>query len=264
MTLATHSLDDPMSIAPQSPLDAAAATHVGRRERNEDAWLVDPAHALFAVADGMGGHVGGSVASGLTVEALRSFYDRGLRTTPILWQDSVGEASPGQRRLDMAIRLTQRAIEDAALGPLHEMGSTLVAMQFADDLALIAHVGDSRAYRLRDGKLEQLTKDHSLIQALVAQGSAQLAASLPARYQGVITRSLGPVGDSRADFRVVDTQPGDVFLACSDGLSGVLDAEDITNLLGQSNATQASRALVDSAYAAGGSDNITAVVVRTA
>jgi len=158
--------------------------------------------------------------------------------------------------------LTQRAIEDAAVGELKEMGSTLVALQFADDLALVAHVGDSRAYRLRDGELAQLTRDHSLIQALVAQGSAKLAASLPARYQGVITRSLGPPGDSSADFQVIDTRPGDVFLACSDGLSGVLEAEDIASLLGQPSAAQASRALVDSAYAAGGTDNITAVVVR--
>lgn len=243
-------------------LDASAATHRGRRARNEDAWLVDRAHGLFAVADGMGGHVGGAVASSLAVETLRSFYERGCSEPPMLEPDLFGEASPGQRRLDMAIRLTQRAIEAAAVGPLEEMGSTLVAMHFGEGRALIAHVGDSRAYRLRAGKLMQLTVDHSLVAALVAQGAAQLAGNLPPRYRGIITRSLGPLGDSAADFSTVDTHPGDVFLACSDGLSGVLSSDDIASLLQLPSAAEASRALVDSAYAAGGTDNITAVVVR--
>jgi len=245
-----------------SHLDAAAATHVGRREQNEDAWLLDPKHALFAVADGMGGHFGGSVASSLTVEALRSFYERAAGSEPVLWVNAGDDPSPGEHRLDMAIRLTQRAIEEAAEGPLSEMGSTLVAMQFAKGLALIAHVGDSRAYRLRGQMVKQLTQDHSLIEALVAQGSFKLAASLSARYQGVVTRSLGPVGDSNADLQTVEALPGDIFLACSDGLSGVLAAEDIASLLSLPSAAEASRALVDAAYAAGGSDNITAVVVR--
>ena len=96
----------------------------------------------------------------------------------------------------------------------------------------------------------------------MAQGSFKLAASLSARYQGVVTRSLGPVGDSNADLQTVEALPGDVFLACSDGLSGVLAAEDIASLLSLPSAAEASRALVDAAYAAGGSDNITAVVVR--
>jgi len=243
-------------------LDAASATHQGRRQRNEDAWLVDPTHAFFAVADGMGGHVGGAVASGLTVETLRGFYDRGHSEPPLLVRGEFEEPSPGERRLDMAIRLTQRAIEAAAVGPLEEMGSTLVAMHFGEHQVLLAHVGDSRAYRLRAGTLTQLTEDHSLIAALVAQGSAKLAHSLPARYHGIITRSLGPLGDSSADFQTVDTQPGDVFLACSDGLSGSLEPEDIASLLRLPSASVASRALVDAAYAAGSHDNITAVVVR--
>ena len=248
-----------MKTAPQ--LDAAAATHQGRREQNEDAWLSDHEHRLFAVADGMGGHVGGAVASSLALESLRGFYERGRSEPPLLEDGMFGEPSPGERRLDMAIRLTQRAIEAAAVGPLHEMGSTLVALHFGKDRALVAHVGDSRAYLLRDGQLRQLTEDHSLIATLEAQGATKLAANLPAHYQGMVTRSLGPVGDSLSDFSTVEVKPGDVFLACSDGLSGSLEADDIASLLRLPGADLASRALVEAAYAAGSNDNITAVVV---
>lgn len=252
----SHAVDAPTT------LDAASATHRGRRERNEDATLEDPAHRLFAVADGMGGHVGGAVASGLVVETLRGFFERGEAGGPTLIPGYGGEPSAGERRMDMAIRLTQRAVTAAAKGQLEEMGSTLVALHVGGNAALVAHVGDSRAYRLRGGELSQLTEDHSLLAALRAQGSEKLADSLPARYQGMVTRSLGPLGDSLADLRVVDVEAGDVFLLCSDGLSGVLEPEDLASLMRQPSAADASRSLVDAAYAAGGLDNITAIVVR--
>jgi serine/threonine protein phosphatase PrpC len=227
----------------------AERSDTGRQRRaNEDAYLARP--PLFAVADGMGGAQAGEVASRIAVE---SFDDR---------LPAVGTP---EQRLTAAARAANEAIHRLSVADRERagMGTTLTAVHVGADEVVVAHVGDSRAYRLRDGRLEPLTRDHSLVQALIDEGrlSAQEAANHPQR--SIITRALGPEPDVEVEIHTYPARPGDVFLLCSDGLTSMLDEETIERVLLQSGRlAEAGDRLVAAANAAGGRDNITVVLFR--
>ena len=226
--------------------DYAGATDTGhRRRRNEDSYVCEP--PLFAVADGMGGHQAGEVASRLAAAALR---------------EDVGPPG-GAERVEALIReanrrIWQHSIEDVTASG---MGTTVTAALVEGDAVTIGHVGDSRAYRIRDGQIEQLTDDHSLVGELQRSGelSAEEARTHPQR--SVMTRALGTEPDVEIDTFAVEGRPGDLYLICSDGLSSMVDDATILELVEarRGDLDAAARDLLRAANRSGGEDNITVV-----
>ena len=220
-------------------------SHPGRkRRRNEDAWVCQP--PLFAVADGMGGARGGEIASRVAATALGETVE-----------------GSGEERVVALIqeanrRVFERAREDADASG---MGTTITVALVEDSVVAIGHVGDSRAYLIRDQKVEQLTEDHSLVAELVRSGrlSPEEADIHPQR--SVITRALGTDPDVDVDSFSVEARPDDVFLICSDGLTSMIDDEKILGIVqnGRENFDGVAKSLIDAANQSGGEDNITVV-----
>jgi PPM family protein phosphatase len=228
---------------------AAAVTDPGRKRRhNEDAYVCEP--PLFAVADGMGGAQAGEIASRLAAAALRHPRDadpgRGSEHVVALIQEANR-------------RVYEAAAEDEAVSG---MGTTITAAVAEQGCVWIGHVGDSRAYLIRDGVLDQLTEDHSLVAELVRSGklSPEEAETHPQR--SVITRAIGTDPDVDVDVFAVQTRPGDLFMLCSDGLTSMVGDGEILELVERNRADlqRAGRALVDAANREGGEDNITVVL----
>lgn len=229
-----------------------ASSHIGRRSNNEDAYCLLPHLGFYAVADGMGGHEGGEVASRMALDAMARHLER---------RAPRGVDFEPRHELGFAVQRAASDILAHATGALEEMGTTVAALWVLDGQAYVAHIGDSRVYRLRDGALTQLTRDHSMLNELEDQGSAQLANLLRHRIAHVITRCLSAGCNNEPDIQALDVQPGDVFLLCSDGLSDVLPDSVLEAELAKHPAGAAHQRLVERAYERGGSDNITAVVV---
>jgi serine/threonine protein phosphatase PrpC len=252
-------------------IESCACTSVGRRDNNEDAILHLPAIApnigLFAVADGMGGYEGGEVASRLVVDSIEDLYRRYLTDMETTWPWLLSpEMTREESLLAAAIRSAGTAIASQRSGRLSSMGSTVAALMLKEKGAVLAHVGDSRVYRWRDGELVQLTRDHSLYEEVRAAGGAQhMQSKRDCPFANVITRVLGLASSAEPDVQTVAALPGDVFLLCSDGLSDPLTDPELAKLL-STNRTDglvgATRRLVQAAYDAGGKDNITAVTVK--
>ncbi len=240
---------------------ASASTIVGRRKRNEDAYVLDAELGLFAVADGMGGYAGGAEASNLAVTALAEFW--GVSADPEnTWPYAFDRAlSFQENRIDAAVRLANRRICERRTGELAHMGSTVAALILRPSAAIVAHLGDSRVYRLRAGELRQLTRDHSLYEQLLATG-ADLPPLEQFAYANVVTRALGAAEHDRPELQTLDLQDGDRYLLCSDGLSGVLGPAELAAMLAGLPIEAAAERLVEAAYAAGSRDNITAIVVQ--
>jgi PPM family protein phosphatase len=224
---------------------AAVSDPGRRRRRNEDAYVVQP--PLFAVADGMGGAQAGEIASRIAASVLRD-----------------ARAESGKDAVSELIQEANRRVYEAAAGDEARagMGTTMTAALVEGGTVRIGHVGDSRAYRVRDGVLEQLTEDHSLVAELVRSGrlSPEEAGVHPQR--SVITRVLGTDPEVDVDTFEVEAQPGDVFMICSDGLTSMVDDRTILDVVEQSRADlgQTARGLVDAANRGGGEDNITVIV----
>jgi PPM family protein phosphatase len=224
------------------------ATDTGRkRRRNEDEYVVQP--PLFAVADGMGGAQAGELASSLAAGAVRD--------------DERPDAGSGERHVADLIqeanrRVYQRSNEDATVSG---MGTTMTVALVDDHTVSFGHVGDSRAYLIRDGALEQLTEDHSLVAELVRTGqlSPEEAETHPQR--SVITRALGSDPDVDVDTFSIEAQTGDLFMICSDGLTSMVDDEAILRTVEKhrDNLQAAAKALIKAANKGGGEDNITVV-----
>ncbi|HET6770894.1 MAG TPA: Stp1/IreP family PP2C-type Ser/Thr phosphatase [Actinomycetota bacterium] len=235
-------------------LRTGASSDVGRlRERNEDSFVVK--EPLFAVADGLGGHLGGEVASRLAVDTLAS--EAGADGP----EDGVHD------RLRAAIHQANSAVaERAANDPqLTGMGTTLTAFVAGRDRIYLAHVGDSRAYLLRDGDLRLLTEDHTLVQRMVKEGRLTPEQAEIHPQRSVLTRALGIEVELEVDQATVEVTASDRLLLCSDGLTAMIGDEDIRKILaGHDDPQSASEALVEAANAAGGQDNITTVVVDVA
>ena len=228
----------------------AGVTDPGRRRRrNEDAYVCEP--PLFAIADGMGGAQAGEVASGLAAAVLEEATG-----------DERGEERVASLIQEANRRVFQRSNEDAATSG---MGTTMTValVDHTDGTIAFGHVGDSRAYRVRGGELEQLTDDHSLVGELVRSGrlSPEEAESHPQR--SVITRALGTEPDVDVDTFTVDAEPGDIYLLCSDGLTDMTSTRDILAAVESSNdLDDAAHALVRAANDGGGEDNITVVLFQ--
>lgn len=242
-------------------LETAVASDVGRvRDHNEDAWLLRP--GLAVVADGMGGHLSGDVASRLAVDTVaRAFGEppRLLARVLARWSWS------GEERLARALVRANRRIffTSTRRRECRGMGTTVVALYLEGDRACIAHVGDSRVYRLRDGELQLMTTDHSLLNEYLELGllSPDDAARFP--YKNVIVRALGLSPFVEVDTQTVEVRPGDRFLLCSDGLTDLVDEGRIRRQLEEDAGPQAAAtALVGLALDAGGTDNVTAVVAH--
>jgi len=236
---------------------ASGKSLVGRRDNNEDAFLIREDLGLFVVADGMGGHEGGEVASGLVAESLDRFFSRTAEVTNPAHREVAAE------QMNMAIRIAHNEVERRATGRLADMGTTLAALWMRDESAFIAHVGDSRVYRFRNGRLERMTSDHSFLQELRASGAIRATQQLPGQLAAMVTRCIAVGANAEADVLLVDAAEGDVFLLCSDGLTDVVDDREIAAVLQtHDDPEQASSALATLAYEAGSLDNITTLVVR--
>jgi serine/threonine protein phosphatase PrpC len=232
--------------------DSAGTTDAGRkRRRNEDSFVHDP--PLFAVADGMGGAQAGEVASRLAATAFREFHE-------------ADELEP-EERISAIVQEANRRIYERARSDSQAsgMGTTITAALLVGGTVVVGHVGDSRAYRLRQGRLEQLTEDHSLVADLVRSGrlAPEEADSHPQR--SVITRALGTDAEVDVDAFTVEAEPGDVFMLCSDGLTTMVADEEITETIARGDTlAQATKALVKAANRAGGEDNVTVVLFSLA
>jgi PPM family protein phosphatase len=234
------------------------------RAHNEDYFEIDPQHKLYVVADGMGGHSHGEVAAQIAVNAIRDFIAKTADrdTTWPFGMDSRLERH--SNLLKMAVRMAHdhvlRAISKD--GSLYGMGTTVVGLLLAGSTAAVAHVGDSRAYRLRDGRLELLTQDHTWVNEQVVAGflSKEQARSHP--LKNVVTRALGGESDVMVDVRELEVMDGDLYLLCSDGLTGMLSDSDIRDRLASGRTLhEICRSLINDSNARGGIDNVTVVLL---
>jgi serine/threonine protein phosphatase PrpC len=246
-------------------IQAWTATDVGRkRKHNEDAFLADADLGLFIVADGMGGHAAGEVASRRCIDAIRAHV---VAEREILAEVS-RDASPSniERAHGLIERALQTACQDihalAATDPrLHGMGTTCILFLVCGSKGIIGHVGDSRIYLQRQGTTSQLTVDHSLIEEHIKYGRMTREQAEHSGIKNVITRAVGVLPSVQVDTVAVDLQPGDVFLLCSDGLHGYLYDGELGPILDQEDKQNLPKALIDLANDRGGKDNITAIVL---
>lgn len=245
----------------------AAKTDVGRkRTHNEDYFALIEDEQVFMVADGMGGHACGEVASQLSAEVMDEFY-RHSKDVDATWPYRYDhKLSYAENRLVAAIRLANlRIFQMAQSDPsLRGMGTTIVTSMFAGDTAYVAHVGDSRVYLIEGGEITQVTRDHSLLEDYKdarPEMTDEEAEAFP--HKNVITRALGMRDAVVVDVNRVPIKPGSRLLLCSDGLSGMLTDPEILAIAGANDdLEQTVNELVDAANAAGGTDNITAMLVE--
>lgn len=254
-------------------LSWAVATHPGlRRDSNEDAYAARPDLGLFLVADGMGGHAAGEVASKVTADTIEAFANdtraRDLnRTWPFPFEPSL---SVDANRLKATFRLANRQVAQRmeSQQELRGMATTASAVIVEETAAgevraAIGHVGDSRVYLYRGGALRQLTDDHSWVGEQIRSGVMSDADARRHPWRNVVTRAISGGADPEVDVIEMPLEPGDKLLLCSDGLSGVVAAEEIERILAGDDLEQACQALMAAANEAGGPDNITAVVIAT-
>jgi serine/threonine protein phosphatase PrpC len=241
---------------PPTGIRVAGDTHVGKvRTTNEDSMIVEPGRGLYAVLDGMGGANAGDVASQMARDAIREFVvQRRLVMEP-------------KGLLEGAILAGCAAVFTAAQASRerHGMGTTVVAALVVDSKrAVIAHVGDSRCYLLRHGRLQSLTRDHTIVEELVDRGLLPAEEAERHPYKNVLSRNLGAKIDTRVDVVELDLQAGDRLLLCSDGLYGYASTEAIQYLLGSGDPPeQVARDLIDLALRGGGGDNVSTIVIET-
>ena len=245
----------------------AAKTDPGlKRNHNEDYFCLIEDEQLFLVADGMGGHASGEVASKMAADVIREFFARS-RDDDATWPYKMDRAlSYLENRLVVAIKHANKKIHEAATRDVRMtgMGTTVVIGQIFEDKFYIAHVGDSRCYRVRDGVVEQLTRDHSLLEDYKeARPGMSEDEQKKFPHRNVITRALGMKETVQVDISAADVKDGDIFLLCSDGLSGVVEPPTLRDLLQVGvDLDDAAHKLVEAANKAGGPDNITVLVLE--
>lgn len=252
----------PIPNAPPLRLACAGATDPGRvRPHNEDRFGVYPDAGLFIVADGMGGAAAGEVAARMAVELVcESLID-----PDVIWPRGTTKSGPGLPLLVDAVQRANHCIHSAAQRKpaWSGMGTTVAALLAYGSRAALAHVGDSRIYRLRASRLTQLTEDHSLFNELVRLGRADPSRPDAFLRHNVITRAVGTHERVEVDARLVEVAPSDTFLLATDGLSGALTRDEIESILvAHANLDEAAERLISAANNRGGPDNITAVLVR--
>ena len=226
-------------------INVAAATDIGLvRDHNEDAYLVQ--EPLYVVADGMGGHLGGEVASATALETIAR----------IVADEGIGALTDAVRQANRAVYERQATDVEVA-----GMGTTLTGVALEGSRLTIAHVGDSRAYLLRGGKLRLLTQDHSLVGEMVREGNLTEAQARVHPRRSALTRALGISGDIEVDAFEVPVQAGDRIMLCTDGLSGMIEDRRLQDILKDGEAAETCATLVSEAIANGGLDNVTAVII---
>jgi serine/threonine protein phosphatase PrpC len=236
-------------------LVAYSLTDVGRkRDHNEDSFLAHDALSLFAVADGMGGHQAGERASKMALERLIHVISAG------------GDRTDALQALREATQAAGAAIWTAAQenDDLHGMGTTLTSLWFQRGRAYLAHVGDSRAYLYRDGRVQQLSDDHSWVSEQVRAGMMTEDEAKESKFRHIITRSVGFEREVQVDGAAIPVQPGDCFVLCSDGLANYLEGDELARVLQSRFYREVPRLLVDLANDRGGDDNITVILVHVA
>jgi len=236
-----------------------------KRTHNEDAIALAPDEGLAILADGMGGHNAGEVASGIAVETIRKQL-RGLSERVAKVETSEGQMRPESSLLQQAVMEANRRIYEQALAhpECSGMGTTVIAALFYRDMLTSVHVGDSRMYRLRDEYLTPVTEDHSLVQEQMRRGLVTPIDAQTSRMRNIVTRALGIEATVVPDVIENQTRPGDIYLMCSDGLTDVVPDEAIRLVLleHQHNLKLAMQTLVDLAKDAGGPDNISVILIR--
>ena len=252
-------------------VQAAGKTDVGLvRTNNEDNFGFDVRHGIFIVCDGMGGQAAGELASKIAVDTVLGYFRRDLRrghaASPVLGRsfEGVSERATG---LANAIQLANQAIQTAAAHNAEHagMGSTIVAVRAEGNLFSIANVGDSRIYLVREGSIQQLTRDHSLVMEQVRRGLLTLEEAENSKMQNVIVRALGSEESVEPDLEDHEFAPGDVLLLCSDGMSRYVKESTMVEVVGR-NATlePACEELIQAAKASNSDDNITCLLIRVA
>jgi protein phosphatase len=247
---------------------AAARTDVGRkRQGNEDTFCLDPGLGLYVVADGMGGHAAGEVASRLAVDTIREWMEKHLNgADTAMVGPAAPSGSPEANFLLSSIRLANRIVFDAAKDSRDYagMGTTVVAALAQEERFILAHVGDSRIYRIRGDRISQVSRDHSFVQQQVDNGMMSAAEAQQSQYRHMITRALGLRETVDVDLSEQPARPGDILVLCSDGLSDLLDDHEILAEVQEHDGDlqEACQALVDRANAKGGDDNITVLLVQ--
>ena len=249
-------------------LSSAGRTHVGmKRTHNEDSLRLFREENLFIVADGMGGHASGEVASQMSVETLAEFFRSTAEDDEITWPYKLEKGRKyEENRVVTGVKLSNRRIFESAArdAKLKGMGTTIVVTFFVNETIHVGHVGDSRVYRYRDGELFQITEDHSLLNDYIKmrQLTPEEIEAFP--HKNVIVRALGMKETVQVDIASEQPQAGDVYLLCSDGLSGMLTDADMEVILaeGGDDLDKSCEALIDAANQNGGTDNITVILIR--
>jgi PPM family protein phosphatase len=240
----------------------SSAVDTGRaRANNEDAVIIDEPAGLAVLADGMGGYNAGEVASNMATAFVAAELGRWLRDL----QD-ISSPADLRRAMEICVDNANRAIFNSANSNPHYagMGTTLVVAVFRGPQLVLGHVGDSRAYRLRAGRLQQLTRDHSLLQEQLDAGLITPEQALYATHKNLVTRAVGVEDTVLLEVHTHDVAPADIYLLCSDGLSDMLsDMEIARQLNGQPSMQAACQALVEAANEAGGRDNISVILARS-
>jgi serine/threonine protein phosphatase PrpC len=242
-------------------IELSAAVDPGRaRSNNEDSVALDNEVALAVLADGMGGYNAGEVASNMATSFIRTELGRWLREA----QSHASDAEV-RRAMDICVDNANRAIFNASnSNPQYAgMGTTLVVAVFRDSRLLVGHVGDSRAYRMRGGRLQQITRDHSLLQEQIDAGLITPEQAAFSANKNLVTRAVGVEDTVLLETHQHEVLPGDTYLMCSDGLSDMLDDTSIGQVLQANESLPAAcQALIEAANDAGGKDNISVVLVR--
>jgi PPM family protein phosphatase len=245
----------------------AGETNIGlKRQHNEDSFFLPDADRLAIVADGMGGHASGEVASKMAVDMVAEHFKASSDDAELTWPYKLDHSDRYEaNRLINGIKLANLEIYERAQREesCHGMGTTIVASLFLDDKVLIGHVGDSRVYRFRDGALAQLTEDHSLLNDYIKMKrlSSDDAGKFP--HKNVIVRALGMKESVQVDLLAESHRMGDTFLMCSDGLSGMVDDAGLAYVLAEENDLDAAcERMIQAANRNGGVDNITCVLAR--
>ncbi|MEO8215478.1 MAG: Stp1/IreP family PP2C-type Ser/Thr phosphatase [Acidobacteriota bacterium] len=248
-------------------IEAFGLSDVGRqRQHNEDSFRVEPEAQCFVVADGMGGHAAGEVASKIAVDSIADFMVQPDEDADGTWPHAYDETlSRCTNRLLAAFQLANtKVLEAMRQDPaLRGMGTTVVATGVNGKVASFVHLGDSRGYLIRDGKLSRVTNDHSWVFEQIEAGILTEEEAQHHPLRNVITRALGGSLQVLPEVREIECLAGDLYILCSDGLTGMVSEREILEIVsGAEDLQTACRQLVDSANEHGGYDNITAVVVR--
>lgn len=237
-----------------------------KRTHNEDSFALVESENLYLVADGMGGHASGEVASRMAIETMAEFFAATSADPEATWPYKMDKARGyDENRLVTGIKLANRRIYEAAQREtrLHGMGTTMVALLAVRDAMLIGHVGDSRVYRMRNGALEQLTEDHSLLNDYIKMKSMTPEEIESFPHKNVIVRALGMKETVKVDAILDTPKPGDVYILCSDGLCGPASDEEIKEIVFKhKDLRDSAQALIDRANEHGGPDNVTVVLCR--